>query len=44
MAANPLIRIYNSETGETIDREMTDAEYAEQQALIAKRQAELSAQ
>lgn len=44
MAANPSIRIYDSETGETIDRKMTNAETAEQEALIAKREAELSAQ
>lgn len=42
MAANPLVRIYDSETGVTVDREMTDAENAEYQALIAKREAELS--
>ena len=27
--SNPMIRIHNSETDEVIDREMTDAEYAE---------------
>ena len=26
---NPIIRIHNTETNEVIDREMTDAEYAE---------------
>ena len=26
---NPIHRNYNSETGEIVDREMTDAEYAE---------------
>jgi len=26
---NPIIRIHNSETDEVIDREMTDAEFAE---------------
>lgn len=27
--ANPMIRIHNAETDEIIDREMTDAEYAD---------------
>jgi hypothetical protein len=27
--SNPIIRIHNIETNEVIDREMTDAEYAE---------------
>jgi hypothetical protein len=27
--SNPMIRIHNVETGEIIDREMTDSEYAE---------------
>jgi hypothetical protein len=27
--SNPIIRIHNIETDEVIDREMTDAEYAE---------------
>ena len=29
MATKPIIRIHNMETDEVIDREMTDAEYAE---------------
>jgi hypothetical protein len=40
--ANPEIRIHDLETGEIIDRPMTDAEYAEWQAQeaewLAKRQ------
>jgi hypothetical protein len=28
----PMVRIHNAETGEVIDREMTDAEFAEHQA------------
>lgn len=30
--SKPLIRIHNTETGEVIDREMTDAEFAQYQA------------
>jgi acyl-CoA hydrolase len=41
----PVIRIHNAETDEVIDREMTDAEFAEYQAnkatqAIAKAEAE----
>jgi hypothetical protein len=41
----PVIRIHNAETDEVIDREMTDAEFAEYQAnkaaqAIAKTEAE----
>jgi len=32
----PMIRIHNSETNEIIDREMTDAEYADYQASQMK--------
>ena len=32
---NPMIRIHNLETDEVIDREMTDAEYAEHLAALA---------
>ena len=32
---NPMIRIHNLETNEVIDREMTDAEYAEHLAALA---------
>jgi len=41
--SNPIIRIHNTETDEVIDREMTDAEYAQyetDQAANAARQAE----
>jgi hypothetical protein len=31
---NPMIRIHNLETNEVIDREMTDAEYAEHLAAL----------
>ena len=40
---NPMIRIHNLETGETVDREMTDSEFADYQAseaIEAQRQAE----
>lgn len=43
MAANPSIRIFDSLTGEFIDRPMTAAEKAEYNALIAEREAELAA-
>jgi phosphopantetheinyl transferase (holo-ACP synthase) len=32
----PIIRIHNTQTNEVIDREMTDAEYADYQAQQAK--------
>jgi hypothetical protein len=32
---NPMIRIHNLESDEVIDREMTDAEYAEHLAALA---------
>ena len=35
----PTIRIHNSETDEIIDREMTDAEYADYQAQQAQDEA-----
>ena len=34
----PMIRIHNVETGEIVDREMTDIEYAQYQAEQADRQ------
>jgi hypothetical protein len=34
--ANPEIRIHDLETGEIVDREMTDEEYAEWQAQEAE--------
>ena len=34
-----MVRIHNSATDEVIDREMTDAEYAEHQAQQAKNEA-----
>lgn len=43
---NPTIRIHNTETNEVIDREMTDAEFAEyetQKAADAAKQAEAEA-
>jgi hypothetical protein len=43
---NPTIRIHNTQTDEIIDREMTDAEFAEyqaDQALQATKQAEAEA-
>jgi hypothetical protein len=43
----PTVRIYDCETGETIDREMTNAEFAQYEAdtanAIAKAQAETEA-
>lgn len=45
--SKPTIRIYDCETAETIDREMTDAEFAQYQAdqaiALAKGQAEAEA-
>ena len=38
----PTIRIHNSETDEVIDREMTDAEYAEHLKYVSAREAELA--
>lgn len=35
MAKNPIIRIHNVETGEVIDREMTDAEVAAETNPVA---------
>jgi hypothetical protein len=43
---NPTIRIHNTETNEVIDREMTDAEFAEyetQKAADAAKQAQIEA-
>jgi hypothetical protein len=41
---NPMIRIHNQETGEVIDREMTDDEFAQfeadQAAQVARQEAE----
>ena len=34
--SRPMIRIHNSQTDEIIDREMTDAEFADYQAQQAK--------
>ena len=43
--SKPMIRIHNTETNEIVDREMTDAEFAEHQEVQeAKAQAEASAQ
>ena len=41
--ANPTIRIHNSTTNEVIDRDMTDAEYAQWQADNAEAQAQAEA-
>ena len=45
--SKPTIRIYDCETGETIDREMTNAEFSQYQAdtaiALAKAQAETEA-
>jgi hypothetical protein len=45
--SKPTVRIYDCETGETIDREMTDAEFAQYEAdqtiAVAKAQAETEA-
>jgi hypothetical protein len=45
--SKPTVRIYDCETGETIDREMTNAEFAQYEAdtanAIAKAQAETEA-
>jgi len=38
-----MIRIHNANTGEIIDREMTDAEFAEHQIGIKKMQARITA-
>lgn len=40
--ANPMIRIYDCETQQTIDREMTDAEFAEFQAKTAEQLARIA--
>ena len=45
--AKPMIRIHNAETNEVIDREMTDAEFAQyeiDQAAHLAKQAEAEAQ
>jgi hypothetical protein len=34
---NPMITILNCETNESIDREMTEAEYKEHKAIMAER-------
>ena len=39
----PMIRIHDTETDETIDREMTDAEYADYQELQLKAEADKAA-
>ena len=39
----PIIRIHDIETNEVIDREMTDAEYADYQELRAKAELEKAA-
>jgi hypothetical protein len=44
--AKPIIRIHNSQTGEVIDREMTDLEFAQAKAdqeAYAERQAQAEA-
>jgi hypothetical protein len=37
--SKPMVRIHNAETNEVIDREMTDAEFAQYQAEQAKAEA-----
>jgi len=39
----PIIRIHNTETNEVIDREMTEAEFADYQELQAKSEADKAA-
>ena len=39
---NPIIRIYDAITDEVIDREMTDAEFAEHQESSARSLAEIA--
>lgn len=39
----PMIKIHNADTGEVIDREMTDEEYAVHQAGAAQMQAKVAA-
>ena len=39
----PTIRIHDTQTNEVIDREMTDAEYADYQELQAKAEADKTA-
>ena len=41
--AKPMVKIHNSETDEIIDREMTDAEYAQWQQDIADEEAKKAA-
>lgn len=41
--ANPTIRIYDVATHETIDREMTDAEFAAYEAKMAENAARIAA-
>jgi hypothetical protein len=40
---NPMIRIHNVETGEIIDREMTDAEFAQYQTEQTERESKKNA-
>jgi hypothetical protein len=40
--SKPMIRIYNCETNEVIDREMTDAEFAQFEIDKAVREAEIA--
>ena len=40
----PMVRIHNVETGEIVDREMNDVEFAQYQTDLADRQAKESAQ
>lgn len=41
---NPMVRIHNVETGEILDREMTESEFAQYQAEQAERQAKADEQ
>ena len=38
--SKPMVRIHNAETNEVIDREMTNAEFAKYEAVLAADQAE----
>jgi hypothetical protein len=40
---NPMIRIHNANTGEVIDREMTEAEYKVHEKSVAEMQAKVAA-
>lgn len=42
--SNPMIRIHYTETNEVIDREMTDAEYADYLLFIEQSEADKKAQ